>query len=88
MVKKTGLYINIALHASMQDISPLTKKKEEDISPLTKEKSLQYLLEGLKFLLVFVLLALVLFTCLQASDPSPLRDLCVAINETDGGICF
>jgi mitochondrial fission protein ELM1 len=28
MVKKTGLYINIALHASMQDISPLTKKKK------------------------------------------------------------
>jgi hypothetical protein len=63
MVKKTGLYINIALHASMQDISPLTKKKK-DISPLTKEKSSQYLLEGLKFVLVFVLLALVLFTCL------------------------
>ena len=48
----------------MQDISPLTKKKKKDISPLTKEKSLQYLLEGLKFVLVSVLLALVLFTCL------------------------
>ncbi|KAJ6360210.1 hypothetical protein OIU77_004252 [Salix suchowensis] len=40
-------------------------------------------MEGLKFVLVFVLLALA-SSFASASDPSPLQDFCVAINETDG----
>ncbi|KAF9670282.1 hypothetical protein SADUNF_Sadunf13G0052300 [Salix dunnii] len=40
-------------------------------------------MEGLKFLLAFVLLALA-SSFASASDPSPLQDFCVAINETDG----
>ena len=44
-------------------------------------------MEGLKFLLAFVLLALA-SSFASASDPSPLQDFCVAINETDGGMCF
>ncbi|CAK7341285.1 unnamed protein product [Dovyalis caffra] len=40
-------------------------------------------MEGLKFLLAFVLLALA-SSFVSASDPSPLQDFCVAINETDG----
>ncbi|KAJ6763167.1 GERMIN-LIKE PROTEIN [Salix purpurea] len=40
-------------------------------------------MEGHKFVLVFVLLALA-SSFASASDPSPLQDFCVAINETDG----
>ncbi|KAG5224170.1 RmlC cupins superfamily protein [Salix suchowensis] len=40
-------------------------------------------MEGLKFVLVFVLLAMASSPTF-ASDPSPLQDFCVAINETDG----
>uniref|UniRef100_A0A6N2KR91 Germin-like protein n=1 Tax=Salix viminalis TaxID=40686 RepID=A0A6N2KR91_SALVM len=40
-------------------------------------------MEGIKFVLVFVLLALA-SSLTFASDPSPLQDFCVAINETDG----
>nr|TKS09459.1 hypothetical protein D5086_0000093020 [Populus alba] len=40
-------------------------------------------MEGLKFLLVFVVLALA-SSFASASDPSPLQDFCVAIKETDG----
>ncbi|KAJ6349401.1 hypothetical protein OIU77_006898 [Salix suchowensis] len=40
-------------------------------------------MEGLKFVLVFVLLAMA-SSPIFASDPSPLQDFCVAINETDG----
>ncbi|KAG6751933.1 hypothetical protein POTOM_044148 [Populus tomentosa] len=42
-------------------------------------------MEGLKFLLVFVVLALA-SSFASASDPSPLQDFCVAIKETDGGL--
>ncbi|KAJ6763164.1 GERMIN-LIKE PROTEIN [Salix purpurea] len=40
-------------------------------------------MEGLKFVLVFVLLASA-SSFASASDPSSLQDFCVAINETDG----
>uniref|UniRef100_A0A6N2KGG9 Germin-like protein n=1 Tax=Salix viminalis TaxID=40686 RepID=A0A6N2KGG9_SALVM len=40
-------------------------------------------MEGIKFVLVFVLLALA-SSLTFASDPSPLQDFYVAINETDG----
>ncbi|KAJ6854800.1 hypothetical protein NC651_039684 [Populus alba x Populus x berolinensis] len=42
-------------------------------------------MKGLKFVLVFVLLALC-SSLAFASDPSPLQDFCVAINETDGAV--
>ncbi|KAF9661132.1 hypothetical protein SADUNF_Sadunf19G0036000 [Salix dunnii] len=51
--------------------------------PTPETKSVQDLMEGLKFVLVFVLLALA-SSLTFASDPSPLQDFCVAINETDG----
>nr|TKR98417.1 hypothetical protein D5086_0000203320 [Populus alba] len=41
-------------------------------------------MEGLKFLIVFVVLALA-SSFASALDPSPLQDFCVAIKETDGG---
>ena len=44
-------------------------------------------MEGLKFLIVFAVLALA-SSFASASDPSPLQDFCVAMNETDGGMCF
>ncbi|KAG6751925.1 germin-like protein subfamily 1 member 20 [Populus alba] len=40
-------------------------------------------MEGLKFLVVSVVLALA-SSFASASDPSPLQDFCVAMNETDG----
>ncbi|XP_061945103.1 germin-like protein subfamily 1 member 16 [Populus nigra] len=40
-------------------------------------------MEGLKFVLVFVVLALA-SSFASASDPGPLQDFCVAIKETDG----
>eukprot|EP00258_Populus_trichocarpa_P033050 XP_024449069.1 germin-like protein subfamily 1 member 7 [Populus trichocarpa] len=40
-------------------------------------------MEGLKFVLVFVLLALA-SSFASAFDPSPLQDFCVAVDETDG----
>ncbi|CAK7341279.1 unnamed protein product [Dovyalis caffra] len=40
-------------------------------------------MEGLKFVVVFVLLALA-SSLASASDTSPLQDFCVAINETNG----
>ncbi|KAF9661131.1 hypothetical protein SADUNF_Sadunf19G0035900 [Salix dunnii] len=51
--------------------------------PTPETKSVQDLMEGLKFVLVFFLLA-VASSLTFASDPSPLQDFCVAINETDG----
>ncbi|XP_022743490.1 germin-like protein subfamily 1 member 13 isoform X1 [Durio zibethinus] len=45
-------------------------------------------MKGVHFLVAFVLLALA-FTFASASDPSPLQDFCVAINNTnDGGMFF
>ena len=44
-------------------------------------------MEGLKFVLVFVVLALA-SSFASASDPGPLQDFCVAIKETDGGMCL
>ncbi|CAK7341277.1 unnamed protein product [Dovyalis caffra] len=42
-------------------------------------------MEVLKFVVVFVILALA-SSLASASDPFPLQDFCVAINETNGGL--
>lgn len=45
-------------------------------------------MKGVQFLVAFVLLALA-SKLVSTSDPSPLQDFCVAINDTkDGGVFF